>query len=125
MTASPTDPHRPSPASRGWLAMGAASVLGFGLVAASAASIAGAMPLVDSTTESSVPPISTVSFEEIKGVGVAGSGGIATVATSPAPSPSTAPEVVQAPAPAPQPVAPAPAASPASVDSPASADSAD
>lgn len=121
MTASPTDAPRPAGASRGWLTVGAASVLGFGLVAASAASIAGAMPLVDTTTESSVPPISSITLEEVKGVG--GSG--ASVTVTPTPSPSSAPDVVQQPAPAPQPVAPAPAASANSGASPASVDSAD
>jgi hypothetical protein len=127
MTASPTGTPRPHGAARGWLAVGAASALGLGLVAASAASIAGAMPLVDSTTESSVPPITSVALEEVKGVGGAGASIGATPTASPTatptPSPSSAPEVEQAPAPAPQPVAPAPAASPASVDSPASIDS--
>jgi hypothetical protein len=127
MTDSPTGTPRPRGAARGWIAVGTASALGFGLVAASAASLAGAMPLVDSTTESSVPPISSITREEAKGVGGAvatvGAAVGATPADGPTPSPTSAPEVEQAPAPAPQPVAPASAASPASIESPATVES--
>ncbi|MER3388903.1 MAG: hypothetical protein RJQ01_02610 [Microcella sp.] len=125
MTSSSARAPRARGTAHGWLSVGAASALGLGLVAASAASLAGAMPLVDSTTEAAVPPISSVSLEEVKGVGSAGASvpapAAATAPDAPTPSPRSAPAV--APAPAPQPVAPAPPASPASVDTPPSVES--
>ena len=132
MTKAKSTPRTGATAARGWLAIGATSVLGLGLLATSAVSIAGAMPLVDSTTESSVPPITTLSLEEGKGVGGGDSSGemLASAATAPTPSPASPPAVEQAPAPAPQPVAPAPAGSVSaesaeSAESAASAESAD
>ena len=97
-----------SPAPR-WISISAASALGLGIVAAGAVGVANALPLVDSTTQAQVPPISTVPGDSL----------------SAAPSTSAAPSAVEpappqpAPAPQPQPVTPdsVSPASPASVDS--------
>ncbi len=115
-----------SPSAR-WISISAASALGLGIVAAGAVGVANALPLVDSTTQAHVPPISTVpggSLSDVKGS--AGSGDV----TFPVPVSTTAPSTIepappqpapvqQAPAPQPQPVSPdsVSAASPASVDS--------
>ncbi len=124
-----------SPAPR-WISISAASALGLGIIATSAVGVANAMPLVDSTTTASVPPISTVAGSTTADLkGWAGSRDVTfpVPSSSPAVSSSAAPSsapavqpaparpapVQQAPAPAPQPVSPdsVSAASPASVDS--------
>lgn len=105
-----------------WIAVSAVSALGIGMLATGAMGVANAIPLVDSTTMSEVPPISTVPGESKGGPG-------AGVVPFPVPTSAAAPSVTDAPAPAPQPVAPQPAAptddsvaSPDSPDSPASID---
>ncbi len=126
-----------SPAPR-WISISAASALGIGIIATSAVGVANAMPLVDSTTTASVPPISTVpgsTTADLKGW--AGSGDVTFLVPSSSPevsssaAPSSAPAVQPAPAqPAPVQRAPAPPPQPVSPDSvsaasPASVDSAD
>lgn len=130
--------------TKGWIAAGAASALGLGVIASGALTVANAMPLYDTSMATNVPPISTAVAES---KAFAGNGDVRftvvpstvmptptaatvltpttptpTVASAPAvaPAPAPAPTVQQAPAPAPQPVAPAPADSPASIASPAS-----
>lgn len=114
-----------SPAPR-WITISAASALGLGIFAAGAVGVANAIPLVDSTTQAEVPPISTVPGNSLTDVkGSAGPGDVTSLI--PAGSSSAPPSVVapappqQAPAPAPQPVSP----ESVSVASPASVDSAD
>lgn len=112
-------------ASKNWIAAGTASVLGIGVIAGGAIGVASAMPLVDSASAASVPPLSSSSGEDVKQLGggdvsfeVVPSTPAPTPTTSPAPSASDAPAPV-APAPAPQPVAPAPAPAPAPMPAPA------
>ncbi len=118
-----------SPAPR-WIAISAASALGLGIVAAGAVGVANALPLVDSTTQAQVPPISTVpggSLGDVKGSAGSGDVTFPVPASSPDPSTSAAPSAVepappqQAPAPQPLPVSPD-SVSPASPDSVDSAD---
>ena len=118
-----------SPAPR-WISISAASALGLGIVAAGAVGVANALPLVDSTTQAQVPPISTVPGDSLSDVKGSGDVTFPVPASSAAPSTSAAPSAVepappqpapvqQAPAPQPQPVTPdsVSPASPASVDS--------
>jgi hypothetical protein len=132
-----------SPTPR-WIAISAASALGLGIMATGAVGIANAMPLVDSTTTATVPPISTVPGHGLSDV--KGSGGMG-VTSVPVPSPNptaiidptisatetpgtttpgTTTPGVQAP-PAPQAPAPVPPVAPntVSVVTPASVDSVD
>ncbi|MDO8337516.1 MAG: hypothetical protein Q7T15_04590 [Microcella sp.] len=114
----------------GWIALGAASALGLGVLAGSAVTAATAMPLVDSSESVDVAPISNlrgdVKFFAGLGEGrVSVPGSTPQPSTSPGPSsaptatPAPAPTVTQAPAPQPVPVAPvAPAQSGDSPDSP-------
>ncbi|MBX9470623.1 hypothetical protein [Microcella sp.] len=115
------------PAPR-WISISAASALGLGIVAAGAVGVANALPLVDSTTQAQVPPISTVPGDSLSDVkGSAGTGDVTfpvpsstpAVSSTVAPTAEPAAPVQQAPAPAPRPVAPdsVSPASPASVDS--------
>ncbi|RZS59312.1 hypothetical protein EV141_0532 [Microcella putealis] len=112
----------------GWIAAGAASALGLGVLASAALTAANAMPLVDNATATDVPPISTavgdakafagngdVRFwvaSSTPVVSVTASASDPAVATTLTPSPPSAvapapaPTVQPAPAPAPQPVAP-------------------
>lgn len=131
-----------SPAPR-WISISAASALGLGIFAAGAVGVANAMPLVDSTTQAEVPPISTVpgnSTNDVKGSTSSGdvtfpvptsSPALSTPAPSgPAPSNSPAPSAVEPAPPQPAPVQQAPAPQPASPESvsaasPASVDSVD
>ncbi len=73
-----------SPSPR-WISISAASALGLGIMATGAVGIANAMPLVDSTTTATVPPISTVpgnGLSDVKGAGGTG------VTSDPVPSPN-------------------------------------
>lgn len=128
--------------TKSWIAVGATSALGLGVLASGAISVANAMPLYDMSQATDVPPISTVTVEPkaFTGTGdvrfwVVQSTASATIDSAATPSPVTptptavspaspvpAPTVQQAPAPQPQPVAPAPVGS---VDSPDSPDSVD
>jgi hypothetical protein len=116
-----------SPAPR-WIAVSAASALGLGIIATGAVGVANAIPLVDSTTAASVPPISTVPVElqgDVKSWSGTGDVTFSVPSSTPDVSSTVAPTaepttpVQQAPAPAPRPVAPdsVSPASPASVDS--------
>jgi len=108
--------------------VGATSLVGMGILATSAVSVAGAMPLVESTTQSSVPPITTMTLDEVKGLSASIEMTEAPESAAATPTPASPPDVERAPAPAPQPVAPAvsvSAALPDSPDSPGSPDSPD
>lgn len=128
---------------KAWIALGAASALGLGVLAGGAVTAATAMPLVESTTTVDVAPISNVRGDVKSFAGwnesritVPGSTPAPGSSPSASPTPSTptasaadptpAPAVTQAPAPQPIPAAPAPAPAPvdsvASPISPASAD---
>lgn len=130
----------------GWIAVGAASALGLGVVASAALTAANAMPLTDVSTATSVPPISTavadtkafagngdVRFWVVSSTPVVSVTPTPTPATTMTPTPASPPAPVQtaqpAPAPVPQPAAPAPAPtgseSAPSAASAASANSAD
>lgn len=109
-----------------WIAVSAVSALGIGMLATSAIGVANALPLVDSSTASAVPPISTVPGDVN---GSVGAGGITFPVPTSSADPASVVEQVSAPTPqpvVPQPVAPLPPAptddSAASVDSPASID---
>lgn len=115
----------------GWIAAGAASALGLGVLASAALTAANAMPLVDNATATDVPPISTAvgdakafagngdvrfwvasSTPVVSATASPSDPAVATTLTPSPPSavaPAPAPTVQPAPAPAPQPVAPAPA----------------
>ena len=110
----------------GWIAVGAASALGLGVVASAALTAANAMPLTDVSTATSVPPISTAVADTKAFAGngdvrfwVASSTPVVSVtptptpATTMTPTPASPPAPVQtaqpAPAPVPQPVSPQPA----------------
>ena len=110
----------------GWIAVGAASALGLGVVASAALTAANAMPLTDVSTATSVPPISTAVADTKAFAGngdvrfwVASSTPVVSVtptptpATTMTPTPASPPAPVQtaqpAPAPVPQPVSPPPA----------------
>lgn len=110
----------------GWIAVGAASALGLGVVASAAFTAANAMPLTDVSTATSVPPISTavadtkafagngdVRFWVASSTPVVSLTPTPTPATTMTPTPASPPAPVQtaqpAPAPVPQPVSPQPA----------------
>jgi hypothetical protein len=115
----------------GWIALGAASALGLGLLAGGAVTAATAMPLVDSSTSIDVAGISDVSAGAKHFAG-AGEGRVTVPGSSPGPSssptasptasaptaspaePEPAPTVTQAPVPQPAPAAPVPVTSPPS-----------
>lgn len=134
--------------TKSWIAVGATSALGLGVLASGAISVANAMPLYDMSQATEVPPISTVTSDTkaFTGTGdvrfwVVQSTASATIDSAAAPTPASptatpaaptptpvtpaspvpAPTVQQAPAPQPQPVAPMPG----SADSADSADSVD
>ena len=99
---------------RGWIALGAASALGLGVLAGAAVSAATAMPLVDSSESVSIAPITNAPAD---GRGTPNGGNrtpsaspSAAPSSSPGPSssPTPSPTTTQAPAPQPVPVAPAP-----------------
>lgn len=104
----------------GWIALGAVSALGLGVLAGGAVSAATAMPLIEVSTSTGVAPISNLSGD-VKFF--AGSGEVrftmpsSTPAPtdSPVPAASSVPEVEQSPGA--QQVAPAPAPAPIVVDS--------
>lgn len=119
----------------GWIAVGAASALGLGVVASAALTAANAMPLTDVSTATSVPPISTAVADTKAFAGngdvrfwVASSTPVVSVtptptpATTMTPTPASPPAPVQtaqpAPAPVPAPVGPLPGG-----DSPSAPDS--
>lgn len=137
--------------TKSWIAVGATSALGLGVLASGAISVANAMPLYDMSQATEVPPISTVTVD---GKAFTGTGDVrfwvvqstasatldsaatqtpvsptaSPAAPTPTPaspaSPVPAPTVQQAPAPQPQPVAPAPVGSADSADSADSASAA-
>lgn len=115
-------------ASRRWVTVTAASALGIGVLAGGAIGAARAMPLVDSTTVATVPPITIDASTARSGSGSSPSGPSATPApvptrgVEPNPGVNRTPETV-----APRPAAPAPSssASPVSPVSPASIDEPD
>lgn len=123
--------------AKNWIAIGAASALSLGVMAAGAVSTANALPLVAGATSLPVPGISLGENADMKGNALSfavSSDSIVTPSpsTSPSPSPSStiSPASASAPSPAsppspPSPPSPASPASPASVDSPASLDSVD
>lgn len=115
----------------GWIALGAVSALGLGVLAGGAVSAATAMPLVDSSSSVGVAPISDLRDDvkyfagvDQERVDVPGSApepaGTAAPTHSPAPVASGDPVIEDSPAPPPVPVAPAP--SPASIGTPSSID---
>lgn len=112
---------------RGWIALGAASALGLGVLAGAAVSAATAMPLVDSSESVSIAPITNAPAD---GRGTPNGGDrmpsaspSAAPSSSPGPSSSPTPSATSTPsptttqAPAPQPVPVAPAPQPTSVQS--------
>lgn len=121
--------------AKNWLAIGAASALGLGVMAAGAVSAASALPLIAGSTNVEVPGISVT--DDVKGTGAdldfsVTSDSIVSPepSSSPSPSPtSTASPVSPASAPSPvtppSPVSPASPASVASAESPASVGSSD
>ena len=135
--------------TKSWIAVGATSALGLGVLASGAISVANAMPLYDMSQATEVPPISTVTVD---GNAFTGTGDVrfwvvqstasatldsAATATPVSPtaspaaptpvspaSPVPAPTVQQAPAAPPQLATPAPSSGD-SADSPDSPDSVD
>lgn len=115
----------------GWIALGAASALGLGLLAGGAVTAATAMPLADTTTSVDIAGISDVRADAKYFAG-ADEGRVTVPGSSSAPSsspsasptasaptaspaePEPAPIVTQAPVPQPAPAAPIPVTSPPS-----------
>lgn len=125
--------------AKNWIAIGAASALGLGVMAAGAVSTANALPLVAGATNLSVPGITVgETGDDSKGNALLFSVSSDSIMS---PSPTSTPSVassdspvsplsavsVSAPSPfsPPSPPSPASPASPASVDSPASVGSSD
>lgn len=123
--------------TKSWIAVGATSALGLGVLASGAISVANAMPLYDMSQATEVPPISTVTSDAKAFTGTGDvrfwvvqstatqSPEAPTVPTPTTPAtpvtPVTPPSVQQAPAPQPQPVAPSqPVAPDSSVSAPSS-----
>lgn len=122
--------------AKSWIAIGAASALGLGVMAAGAVTTANALPLVAGVTNLDVPGITVgESDDDSKGnalVFAVSSDSIVSPDPTSSPSPSPTSSVDSSPSPvspvsAASPVTPSPVspASPASVDSPASVGSSD
>ncbi len=113
--------------AKNWIAIGAASALGLGVMAAGAVSTASALPLIAGTTNLQVPGITVT--DDVKGSGANLDFSVSSDSiVSPDPTSSPSPEPTASDSPVspvsaaspitpPSPVSPA---SPASVDSPAS-----
>lgn len=119
----------------GWIALGAASALGLGLLAGGAVTAATAMPLVDTSTSVDIAGISDVRADAKYFAG-ADEGRVTLPGSSPAPSgspsasptaspaePTPAPTATQAAVPQPAPAAPIPVTSPPSPVTPDDDDS--
>ncbi len=106
--------------AKNWIAIGATSVLGLGVMAAGAVTTANALPLVAGATNANVPGITVGAVDDdSKGnalVFSVSSDSILTPSPSSSPSPSPTSSIDSSPSP----VSPASAASPASPDSPPS-----
>lgn len=123
--------------AKNWIAIGAASALGLGVMAAGAVTTANALPLVATATNANVPGITVgESTDDIKGnalVFSVSSDSIVTPDPSSSPSPSPTSSIDSTPSPVSPvsaaspltPPSPASPVSPASVDSPASVESVD
>ena len=120
-TRAPALTRRLGMQQNGWIALGAASALGLGVLAGSAVTAATAMPLADASESVDVAPISDLRAEVKFFAGprdgrVTVPGTVADPASAPAPAPT--PIVTQAPAPQPVPVPVAPVAPAQSVATP-------
>lgn len=124
--------------AKNWIAIGAASALGLGVMAAGAVTTANALPLVAGATNVDVPGITVGETVDTKGNALLFSVSSDSImspspASTPSPVSSASPDSpfsaasISAPSPVspPSPPSPASPASPASVDSPASVGSSD
>jgi hypothetical protein len=123
--------------AKNWIAIGAASALGLGVMAAGAVTTANALPLVANATNANVPGITVgESADDTKGnalVFSVSSDSILSPDPTSSPSPSPTSSIDSSPSPVSPvsaaspitPPSPASVASPASVDSPASVGSSD
>lgn len=112
--------------SKNWIAIGAASVLGLGVAAGGAASIANAIPLIENATGLSVPGIGTVTDgdDRIELDFRVDSDSISSPTSTSSPATPSPASPVSADSPV-TPQTPASPLSPASVDTPASPASVD